>query len=93
MWPTILVSEVQLGEAGEHTLITVRTFDFTIVARLGAVFAEMTLFLAVPTCNSIWVTGFVTFLADMTFLATVAAIVPPTGRTVLRKMSHCKLSE
>lgn len=82
---------MQAQEAGRHTLITIRTFHFAHITRLGAVFAEVPHLLTVPTGDSRWVTGLVTLLADVTFLATVAADVGPRGRAVLREVSHYKL--
>ena len=93
VWPTVLVSKAKLPEADQHTLLAIRALDFTIIARLGALFAEMAFLLTVPTGDSIWVTGLVTFLAGMTFLATVEAGFCPTCWTIPREMSRCKLSE
>ena len=84
---------MRASEAGRHTLIAVRTLDFAIVTRLGAVSAEMSHLLTIPTCDSCWVARLVAFLAHVTLLATVAAVVSPSGRAVLRKVSHCKLLE
>lgn len=84
-------NSLQAQQAGRHTLITIRTFHFAVIARLGAVFAEMPHLLTVPTGDVRWIAGLVALLAHVTFLATVAAIVPPTGRAVLREVSHCKL--
>ena len=79
-------------ENGQHTLITIGTLDFAVVSLLGAVSAEMSHLFTVPTRHSCWVARLITFLAHMSFLATVATIVPAGGRAVLRKVSHYKLS-
>lgn len=72
-------------------MITILTLDLAHVARLWAVFAEMTHLLTIPTGDRRWVTRLVTFFADMSFLATISAVVPSTGRAILREVAHCKL--
>lgn len=80
-------------KTGRHTLVTIGTLDFAVVSLLCAVFAEMSHLFTVPTSDSGWVARLVTFFAYMAFLATVATVVSPAGGAVLRKVSHCKLSE
>ena len=84
---------MQALETVRHTLIAIRTLDFAIVTRLRAVSAKMSHLLTVPTCDSCWVARLVASLAHVTFFATVAAVVSPSGRAVLCKVSHCKLLE
>ena len=84
---------MQAEEAGPHTLITIRTLDFAVVTTLGAVSAEMSHLVTISTCDSCWVARLIAFLAHVTFLATVAAVAWPCGRTVFGKVSHCKLLE
>lgn len=78
---------------GQHTLITVGAFDLAEITRFGTISTEMAHFVTVPTRDSCRVARFVTFLAHVTFFSTITTVVSPTGRAVLREMSHCKLSE
>lgn len=80
-------------KTGRHTLVTVRTLDFAIVSLLCAVLAEMAHLFTVPTSDICRVARLIALLTHMAFFATVATTISPTGGAVLRKVSHCELSE
>lgn len=71
-----------------HTLVAIAAFDFGIVSRLGAFFAEMALLLTITADGVGGIPGLVAFFTHMALLTAVPAGIAPTSRTILGKVAH-----